>query len=89
MFRTVGATGALEDVAWGFIGFQALGNNVTALPTTRVIQGLAGIALDRRGKSRLVPGILDLISIYLAGGYGGGLGGILAPVTNLLKLRPL
>jgi hypothetical protein len=85
--------GGAEDVAWGFIGFSIFGKTAVALPMTRVVQGLAGHALDRRGKSRLVPGILDLISLWLAGGFGsrnggfgGGGGGLRSTLSNLQKI---
>ena len=87
MLRTISAEGAIEDVGWGFVGFTVLGKTPTALPMTRVIQGLAGHALDRRGKARLVPGILDLVTLWLAGGFGsnGGFGGGGAGVRNALS----
>ena len=71
MLRTMSLEGGVEDIAWGFIGFTVLGKNATALPMTRTIQGLAAHALDRRGKARLVPAILDLVTLWLAGGFGG------------------
>lgn len=97
MFRTLSGIGAVEDVAWGFIGFTLLGKTPTALPMTRAVQGIQGHAFDRRGRARLVPAILDLASLWLAGGFGngggfrlGGDGGFqLESVRNLLKLRPL
>lgn len=72
MLRTMSLEGGVEDIAWGFIGFTVLGKTATALPMTRAVQGLAGHALDRRGKARLVPAILDLITLWLAGGFGNG-----------------
>lgn len=99
MFRTLSGVGALEDVAWGFIGFTLLGKTTTSLPMTRAIQGIQGFAFDRRGKNRLVGSILDLASLWLAGGFGQGLGAgfggggggvrALQDIQNLLKVRPL
>lgn len=87
MLRTISLEGGVEDIAWGFIGFTVLGKNATALPMTRVVQGLAGHALDRRGKARLVPGILDLITLWLAGGFGGnGRIGTSSVVRQLQKI---
>lgn len=96
MFRTISATGALEDIAWGFVGFNILGQSVAALPMVRTIQGIQGHVLDRRGKRRLVDGILDLITIWVSrasgrDGFrlGGGNGFQLESIVNLLKVRPL
>lgn len=96
-FGNLSGTGALEDVAWGFIGFSILGKTPAALPMVRAVQGIQGHALDRRGKARMVPAILDLISIWLAGGFGdraaapaGGLLGQFADsLRNLQKISPL
>jgi len=94
LLRTYSATGALEDVAWGFIGFSILGKSPAALPLTRVIQGVQGHLFERRGKSRLVSGILDIISIYLAGGMGrngvsytGNGGDPLQELAQMVRLR--
>lgn len=94
--RVYGATGGLEDIAWGWIGFNVLGRTPAALPATRVVQGLAGYALDRRGKGRAVYGILDLVALWLSGalgGGGGGRGGNLQSIFNdlqqIVKIRPL
>lgn len=91
--RTLGTTGALEDLAWGWIGFNIMGKSPAALPMTRVVQGLAGIAMDRRGKGRLIYGIIDLIAIYLSGGMGvSGLGfggGGAGARIQLAKLLPI
>ncbi|MEE9403116.1 MAG: hypothetical protein V3V47_07965 [Desulfobacteria bacterium] len=95
MFRTLSGVGALEDVGIGFIGFTLLGKTPSALPLTRAIQGIAAIAMDRRGKNRAVSGILDLVTLWLAGGFGGqrrltsGGGGVLQELQNLAKVRPL
>ena len=96
-FGNLSGTGALEDVAWGFIGFSVLGKTPAALPMTRAVQGIQGHALGRRGKARMIPAIIDLISIWLAGGFGvraaapaGGLLGQLADsLRNLQKMSPL
>ena len=95
MFRNIGAVGAAEDVAWGFIGFTLLGQTPSALPMTRTIQGITGYVLNRRGKARAIYGVLDLISLWLAGGMGtttrvmGGPGGIVSQFKAALQLRPL
>jgi len=103
MFRTVSGVGALEDVGVGFIGFTLLGKTPAALPITRTLQGVAGYAFDRRGKAHAITGILDLVTIWLAGGMGktttigaaqgvggGGAGArILYELQNLAKVRPL
>ncbi len=94
MFRNIGAVGAAEDVAWGFMGFQLLGRTPAALPMTRTIQGITGYVLNRRGKARAIYGVLDLISLWLSGGMGttrvmGGPGGIVQQFSSALKLRPL
>ena len=64
-----GASGLLEDAAIGYFGsqiFLAMGYPLeSAMPMTRVIQGIAGKALDRRGKGRLAYGLIDLLDVYL------------------------
>ena len=66
---TYGVTGAAEDLAIGYFGAQLLASRgyplEQALPMTRVIQGAAMKALNRRGKGRLVYGIIDLVDVYL------------------------
>ena len=97
MFRTISATGALEDIAWGFVGFNVLGQSVAALPLIRTIQGVQGHVLDRRGTRRLVDGVLDLITIWVSRNMGGRtpfrLGGDSGfqteSLVSFLKLRPL
>lgn len=86
MLRTMSLEGGVEDIAWGFIGFTILGKSPAALPMTRTVQGLAAHALDRRGKARLVPGILDLISIWLAGGFGANGPRVSTSLRQLQKL---
>ena len=85
MLRTMSLEGGVEDIGWGFIGFTLLGKTPAALPMTRTIQGLAAHALDRRGKARLVPGILDLVSLWLAGGFGSSSSGAGAGVRAQLR----
>jgi len=64
-----GMAGMAEDLAWGYLGSQAIMTQgyplESALPMSRIIQGLAGKALKRRGAGRLEHGILDLIDVYL------------------------
>ena len=66
---TIGAIGAAEDLAIGYFGAQLLGSRgyplEQALPMTRIIQGAAMKALNRRGKGRLAYGIIDLVDVYL------------------------
>lgn len=65
----LGTTGLLEDAAIGFFGANVLMGMgyplESALPMTRVVQGIAGKALNRRGKGRLAYGVIDLIDVYL------------------------
>jgi hypothetical protein len=100
LFRSISGAGALEDVGVGFIGFTLLGKTPAALPITRTLQGLAGHAMDRRGKRHAIQGILDLFTLWLAGGFGGnggrvslpqgGLSGnLLDSLQQLAKTRPL
>ena len=64
-----GMAGLAEDAAIGYIGSNLLMSQgyplESALPMTRVVQGLAGKVLNRRGKGRLEHGIIDLIDVYL------------------------
>jgi len=64
-----GMVGLAEDAAIGYLGSQVLMSRgyplESALPMTRVIQGVAGKALKRRGAARLEHGILDLLDVYL------------------------
>lgn len=64
-----GATGLVEDAAIGYFGSQVLMGMgyplESAMPMTRVIQGAAGKALNRRGKDRLAYGLIDLVDVYL------------------------
>ncbi len=98
LFRSISGAGALEDVGVGFIGFTLLGKTPAALPITRTLQGIAAYGLDRRGKRHAIQGILDLVTLWLAGGFGGGNGrgatlgitsSLLAPLQQLAKMRPL
>lgn len=64
-----GMAGLAEDAAIGYVGSQVLMGMgyplESAMPMTRVVQGLAGRVLNRRGKARLEHGIIDLIDVYL------------------------
>lgn len=69
-FKNMSGVGAVEDALIGYVGLQVLAPSVgaaAALPLTRTLQGIAGYALNRRGKGRMMYGIIDLIDLYLAG----------------------
>ena len=85
LFRSVSGVGALEDVGVGFIGFTLLGKTPSALPITRTLQGVAAYAMDRRGKRHAVQGIIDLLTLWLAGGFGGRNGVTRTGQGNLLN----
>ena len=68
-FKNLGLVGFAEDLAWGYVGMSVLGASASGLATTRVIQGIQGHALGRRGKARLIYGIIDLIDLWLMGQY--------------------
>ena len=68
-FKNLGMVGFAEDLAWGYIGMSVLGASASGLATTRVIQGIQGHALGRRGKQRLIYGLIDLIDLWLMGQY--------------------
>ncbi|MBA7539868.1 hypothetical protein ES705_32153 [subsurface metagenome] len=75
LFRSISGVGALEDIGVGAIGgmvFRAMAFGAYALPATRICQGLAGVAMDRRGKRHLVSGVIDFIDNWLLEmmGYG-------------------
>jgi len=69
-FKNMSGVGAVEDALVGYVGLSVLSpayGAAVALPMTRTLQGIAGHALNRRGKGRLMYGIIDLIDLYLAG----------------------
>ena len=82
-FGNLSGVGMVEDAAWGYFGLKLLGNTSSSLPTVRVIQGVAGHALGRRGKGRLVYGLIDLLDVYLAGARVP----VLDSVAQLMKIR--
>lgn len=86
--KGMSAAGAAEDLAWGFVGLKLIGATPTALPSIRVIQGAAGHMLNRRGKSRLIPALIDLVDLWLAGATGGQVP-LVTEVQQLLKLSPV
>ena len=67
MFRTLGATGALEDFAWGFGGIALMGSHPVTLPAIRLVQGVQGHVFNRVGKGRLVYAIIDLADLVITG----------------------
>lgn len=84
-FGNLSGVGFVEDVAIGYIGsgfFSGMGE--ARLPFTRAVQGIAGHALNRRGKGRLVYAISDLIDVYLS--QGAGLNQVLDEIAQSLKL---
>lgn len=81
-------SGAGEDLAWGFAGLKLLGNDVATLPSVRFIQGATGHLMNRRGKSRLVPALIDLVDLYLAGATGGEIP-LVTQIQQLIKLSPI
>lgn len=64
-----GTVGILEDALIGYAGSQVvmqMGYPLdTAMPITRIIQGVAGKTLKRRGAGRLEHGVIDLLDVYL------------------------
>ena len=82
--------GAAEGVGWGFVGLNVLGpTNPASLPITRLVQGVQGHVLGRRGKARLMPAIIDLIDLWLVGQFRMPTIGKTSGITQLLKIRPL
>jgi len=49
-----------------------MGQGANAVPATRIIQGVVGHAVDRRGKRHLVDGILDYVDNWLLSLVGMG-----------------
>lgn len=86
LFGNLSGVGFIEDVAVGYIGGSFLsGMGEARLPMTRVIHGISGHALNRRGKGRLVYAISDLIDVYLL--QGAGLDQLVNEFTQALKIR--
>lgn len=87
MFRTLGATGALEDFAWGFGGIALMGaNNPAALPAVRLVQGVQSHVFNRVGKGRLVYALIDIADLILAG--QASVQGIFDSMKQLTKIIP-
>ena len=72
LLRNMSGVGALEDFGWGWIGFNITGRGAASLPIVRVVQGVQGHVFDRRGKARLIPGLIDLLVILTSGGIKAG-----------------
>jgi hypothetical protein len=68
-FKNLSLVGFAEDLAWGYAGMTVLGADASSLATTRVIQGIQGHVLGRRGKGRLIYAIADLIDLWLIGQF--------------------
>lgn len=87
MFRTLGATGAIEDFAWGFGGLALMGaNNPVALPAVRLVQGIQGHIFNRVGKGRLVYALIDLADLIIAG--QASIQGVFDSLRQLTKIIP-
>lgn len=87
MFRTLGATGAIEDFAWGFGGLALMGaNNPVALPAVRLVQGVQGHVFNRVGKGRLVYALIDLADLIIAG--QASVQGVFDSIKQLTKIIP-
>jgi len=66
LFRNVSGSQALEDLIVGYAGGKVIHesqgiNTGQAVALTRIGQGLVGHVANRRGKGKLVPGVIDLI----------------------------
>jgi len=81
LLRNMSGIGALEDFGWGWVGFNVTGRSAASLPIVRALQGIQGHVFDRRGKARLIPGLIDLLVILTSGGIKNG--------TTAAVVRPL
>ena len=88
LLGNMSTSGVIEDGAWGFVGLKLLGTRPTVLPSVRAIQGASAHIMNRRGKSRLVPAIIDLVDLWLAGATGGQLP-LVNEIQQLIKLSPI
>ena len=88
LLGNMSTSGVIEDGAWGFVGLKLLGTRPTVLPSVRAIQGASAHIMNRRGKSRLVPAIIDLVDLWLAGATGGQLP-LVTEIQQLIKLSPI
>jgi len=83
-----GAMGVAEDLAIGYVGATLIRSRgystAQSLALTRVAQGVAGKALNRRGKDRLVNGVVDYIDAVM---LEGGRIPILDEILQMAKLR--
>lgn len=66
LFRNVSGSQALKDLIVGYAGGKVIKesqgiNTGQAVALTRIGQGLVGHVANRRGKGKLVPGVIDLI----------------------------
>ncbi|GAH35400.1 unnamed protein product, partial [marine sediment metagenome] len=83
LFKTISGIGALEDLGVGLFGgilFRLWGQGANAVPAMRIVQGIAGVAFDRRGKRHLVQGVIDYVDNWLLEKMGYGVG--VSPVTT-------
>ena len=68
-FKNMSLVGFAEDLAWGYGGMYIFGADASGLATARLVQGIQGHALNRRGKARLMFAIADLIDLWLMGKF--------------------
>lgn len=84
----MGLVGIGEDFVVGYIGGTVLKSRgfgtAQALSLTRVAQGAIGQVLNRRGKARLVPGVIDYIDAVM---LEGGRIPLLDELMQLTKVR--
>jgi len=89
LFRTISGIGAIEDLGVGLAGgiaFRTFGFGANAVPATRIVQGIAGVAMDRRGKRHLVQGTIDFVDNWLLDVLGHGVNSSPAAAPSISKL---
>ena len=87
-FGNMGLMGIAEDFAVGYIGGTVLKSRgfstAQALTLSKAAYGAAGYALNRRGKSRLIPAIIDYLDAVM---LDGGRIPILDEIMQFSKVR--
>ncbi len=89
LFRIISGIGAIEDLGVGLAGgiaFRTFGFGANAVPATRIVQGIAGVAMDRRGKRHLVQGTIDFVDNWLLDVLGHGVGSSPGATPSISKL---